>query len=132
MYDILQTVGVQFTIDVEQRLVIATFAGELTDAEALGLASMARSNPDFDPSFSLILDFSGVTAGTLSTSAIQEFSQRESILSPTSMHVVVAPQDHMFGAARMAQVLSRQTRPKVTVVRTLDEARKVLGLEKTA
>jgi hypothetical protein len=65
---------------------------------------MARSNPDFDPSFSLILDFSGVTAGTLSTSAIQEFSQRESILSPTSMHVVIAPQDHMFGAARLAQV----------------------------
>jgi len=124
-------VSVQLTIDAKQRLVISTFYGEINDAEVLSVASQACSHPDFDPSFSEIADFSGVTAGTLSTSAIQDLSQRESILSPASMHVAVAPQGHIFGVFRMAQVLAERTRPNTAVVRTIDEARKFLGLETT-
>jgi len=122
---------VQLTIDAKQKLVISTFYGEINDAEVLSIASRVRSHPDFDPSFSEIADFSGVTGGTLSTSAIQELSRRESILSHTSMHVAVAPQGHIFGVFRMAQVLAEQTRPNTAVVRTLGEARKFLGLEQT-
>ena len=121
----------QVAIDVKQKLIVATFCNEINDADCLGLVSLVRCHADFDPSFSLILDFSGVTAGTLSTSAIREVSQRESVLNPTSMHVVIAPQDHIFGVARMAQVLTERTRPRVMVVRTMDEARKFLRLEKT-
>jgi len=124
-------VGVQLTVDVKQRLVVSTFYGEINDAEVLSVASLIRSHPDFDPNFSEIADFSGVTAGTLSTSAVQELSLRESILSPASMHVAIAPQGHIFGVFRMAQVLAEQTRPNTAVVRTIDEARKFLGLEKT-
>ena len=123
--------GVQLTVDVKQRLVVSTFYGEINDAEVLSVASLIRSHPDFDPNFSEIADFSGVTAGTLSTSAVQELSLRESILSPASMHVAIAPQGHIFGVFRMAQVLAEQTRPNTAVVRTIDEARKFLGLEKT-
>jgi len=123
---------VQLTVDARQKLVISTFYGEINDAEVLSIASRARSHPDFDPSFSEIADFSGVTSGSLSTSAIQELSRRESILSPASMHVAVAPQGHIFGVFRMAQVLAEQTRPNTAVVRTIHEARKFLGLEETA
>ena len=123
--------SVQLTIDVNQRLVIARVCGEINDADILGLAPLARSHPDFDPSFSIIWDFGGVTSGIISTSAMQELSRRESILSPTSMHVVIAPQDHIFGLFRMAQVLAEQTKPNVEVVRTIGEAWKYIGLEKT-
>jgi len=124
-------VSVELTIDAKQKLVISTFCGEISDAEVLSIASRVRSHPDFDPSFSEIADFSGVTGGTLSTSAIQELSQRESILGPASMHVAVAPQGHIFGVFRMAQVLAEQTRPNTAVVRSIDEARQLLGLEQT-
>jgi hypothetical protein len=124
-------VAVQLTIDVKRRLIVSTFSGEINDAEVLSVASLMRSHPDFDPSFSEIADFSGVTAGTLSSSAVRELSQRESILSPTSMHVALAPQGHIFGVFRMAQVLAEQTRPNTAVVRTIEEARKFLGFEKT-
>lgn len=123
--------AVQLTIDVKRRLIVSTFSGEINDAEVLSVASLMRSHPDFDPSFSEIADFSGVTAGTLSSSAVRELSQRESILSPTSMHVALAPQGHIFGVFRMAQVLAEQTRPNTAVVRTIEEARKFLGFEKT-
>jgi hypothetical protein len=122
-------VGVQVTIDVRQRLVVSTFSGEINDAELFQVPSLIRSHPDFDPSFSEIVDFSGVTAGTLSIRTIQEIAQEKSIYSPTSMHLVIAPQDHVFGLSRMAQVLAEQTKPNTMVVRTMDEARKFLGLE---
>jgi hypothetical protein len=122
-------VGAQLTIDVNQRLVVHIFSGELSDADILELPSIVRSHPDFDPSFSEILDFSGITAGTVSTNGLVSLARRESSFSPTSIHVVIAPQDHIFGLARMAEVLAGRTRPQVVVVRTMDEARRILGLD---
>jgi hypothetical protein len=46
--------------------------------------------------------------------------------------VVVAPQDHIFGLARMAEALAEKTKPNAVVVRTMDEARKILRLKKIA
>jgi hypothetical protein len=123
-------VAVQLEIDVSQKLIIATFSGEVTDADVLGLASKVHSHPDFDPSLSILWDFSGVTAGTVSTAAMRELSWRKSILSPASMHVIIAPQDHIFGLFRMGEVFAQKTKPNVVVVRTLEEARKFLGSEK--
>jgi hypothetical protein len=125
-------VGVQLTIDTKQRLIVAAFFGEISDADVLGLASAVASHPDFDPSLSILWDFSGVIAGTVSTSAMRELSWRKSILSPTSMHVIIAPQDHIFGLFRMGEVFAQKTKPNVVVVRTVDEARKFLGSEKAS
>ncbi len=89
---------------------------------------MIRSHPEFDPSFSEIVDLSKVSTGHVSTHAIRVLSRRESIFSPTSMHVAIAPQPVIFGLVRMFQALASQTRPNVVVVRTMDDARKALGL----
>jgi hypothetical protein len=124
-------VGAQLAIDVNQRLVVHTFSGVLTDADISDLPARVSSHPDFDPTFSEILDFSGVTAGTFSTPALDAVARSNSSFSPASIHVLIAPQDHLFGLARMAQVLAGKTRPNSVVVRTMEEARKVLGLEKT-
>jgi hypothetical protein len=121
-FDRLEDVGVRVTIDVSQRLVICTFSDELTDADILGLAPLVRSHPDLDPSFSAIMDFSGVTASSVSTSAIEKAARRPGNFNPTSMHVVIAPQDHIFGLARMSQVFAEKTRPNSAVVRTMEEA----------
>jgi hypothetical protein len=121
-------VAVKLTIDVSERLVVCTYYGEINDTESLGFAALIRSDPNFDPSFSEIVDFSQVTAGTVSTVAVRELSRRESIYAPTSRHVAIAPQAHIFGLVRMFQAFAEQTRPNVAVVRTMDEARKVLGL----
>lgn len=130
LFDRLQDVGVQVTIDVSQRLVISTFSGEISDAEILGVRSLIRSHPDFDPNFSEILDFSAVTAASISASAVQEASQRASNFNLTATHVVIAPQDLIFGLARMAEVFAQKSRPNGVVVRSMEEARKILRLEK--
>jgi hypothetical protein len=122
---------VRLAIDVNQRLVASTYFGEVNEAEILGHTSRIHSHPDFDPSFAELVDFSGVTGGSVSLSTIQAVARRESILNPTSMHVIIAPQDAIFGLARMSQVYAEETRPNFVVVRTIDEAQKLLRLEKT-
>jgi hypothetical protein len=121
----------KFTIDVNQRLVVSTFYGEVSDADLGEIASLIRSHPDFEPSFSEIIDVSGITAGTFSTSALANLSRQASIFNLTSLHAIIAPQTHLFGLARMAQVLAEKTKPNLVVVKTMDEARKFLKLDKT-
>ncbi len=123
--------AVRFTIDVNQRLVVLTYYGEASDADLSQIASLIRSHPDFDPSFSEIVDLSGITAGTFSTSALANLERQASIFNLTSLHAIIAPQTHMFGLARMVQVLGEETRPDLMVVKTMDEARKFLRLDKT-
>jgi hypothetical protein len=120
--------AVQLTIEVEQRVVVCTFTGEVTDADLLSVHSLINSHPDFNSDFSEILDFSSVSAANLSTPAIQLVSQRPSNFKLSSKHVVIAPQDFMFGLARMAQVFAESTHPNAVVVRSIAEARKFLGL----
>ena len=124
--------AVHVTIDVNQKVVVSTYYGEINDDDLFHVVSLIRSHPDFDPSFSDLMDLSGVTAGTFSTSALYQKSQQESIFDLESMHVMIAPQPHIFGLARMTQVFAAKKKPNTAVVQTIDEARKFLKLEKTS
>jgi len=119
--------GVHLEIDAKRKLVIVRFVEDCQPAEFLGISELIRSHRDFDPSFSEVVDFSGVTAGDLPSAALQEHMKRESIFSPTSLHIVIAPQPHIFGLARMAQVYAEKTRPNFTVVKNMKQAYEVLG-----
>ena len=123
--------GVQVTIEVSQRLVISTFSDQITDEDVVRAGSLIRSHPDFDPSFSEIVDCSAVTATSVSTSVIEDVSRRESYFNLNSAHVVIAPQDLSFGLARMAQVFAEKTKPNVLVVRSMEGAREFLRLHRT-
>ena len=123
--------GTQFTIDVKQRLVLSTFFGESTEEEIIDMASRIRSHPDFDPSFSEIVDCSAASGAGISTAAIERISRRKNIFDRTSLHVIVAPKDHVFGLVRMAQTMAEQMVPNVAVVRTMEEARKIIAAAKS-
>lgn len=120
--------GLQLTVEVDQRVIVCTFTGEIDDADILSIRALIAAHPDFDASLSEILDFSGVTSANLSTDVIELVSRRASALDLTSMHIFVAPQDFMFGLSRMTQVFAENTRPNSAVVRTMEEARKLLAM----
>ena len=120
----------QFAIDVKQRLVVTTFAGENSEEEIIGLASKIQSHPDFDPSFSEIIDCRAISTVGISTAGVGRIARRKNIFDLASLHVIVAPRDHIFGLARMGQALADQTVPNIVVVRTMEEAYKILKLEK--
>jgi hypothetical protein len=98
-------------------------------ADLLGIAAATKAHPQFNPSFSEIVDFSAVTGGNVSTFALRSLAQRPSIYDRASKHIVIAPQSHVFGLSRMFQVFAENTRPKMAIVHTLNEARNYLALQ---
>ncbi|MEP6810141.1 MAG: hypothetical protein ABI992_07845 [Chthoniobacterales bacterium] len=58
------------TIDVERKLVITDCAGMVTDAEFLEARRQLLADPDFDPSFDRLWDFSAVTEERVSAETL--------------------------------------------------------------
>ena len=119
-----------FTVAVDKRrkLVSITFSGVVDQAELLAPPAIFSAHPDFDPSFSEIVDFSQVTEADFPVALVQRMAQKPSIYGSTSRHAVVAPIAHIFGLGRMFQVLAEETRPNLAVVRTVEEAYEFLGI----
>jgi hypothetical protein len=76
-----------------------------------------------------ITDLSGVTKGDVSPSAIWSLARQTPAIPKGYMRVIVAPDDSRYGMVRIFQILSELTRPDIQVVRTLDEAYRLLQVE---
>lgn len=116
-------------IDRTARVIFSTFAGEITEADFRSAVEAMSTWPGFDPAFSHIIDFSNVTAANISSEFVRGLARRPSIFSREARQVIVAPQDYVFGMARMAQMLREQQRPHVEVVRSLNAACELLGIQ---
>lgn len=116
-------------IDPLMRLVFTTAIGEINENDFQAAVVRLPHESGFDPAFSHIIDFSGVTAAHISTEFVKNLARQPSLFSPTAVQVVVAPQSHIFGLARMAQILREQRFSRVEVVQSLNEAYEILGLK---
>jgi len=76
-----------------------------------------------------ILDLSRVTDFEVSSDAIRQVAAAPLALPGGYMRVLVIPQIFIYGLARMFQILGEKTRPELQVVRTMDEAYCLLGVE---
>jgi len=117
-----------FEIEKDHRLVITSASGVVTMAEALAHNQKLRKDPDFDPSFSQLIDLSNVTKIELNREDILTLAQ-DPILSDNSRRAILATGDLTFGLARMFEMF-RESKGKETirVFRNRDEARAwVLG-----
>jgi hypothetical protein len=70
-----------------------------------------------------------VTEAQLSGDAVRQVERRQPVISTGYTSVVVAPQDYVFGMMRMLEILSEKSRPELRVVRTMDEAYRLLQVE---
>jgi hypothetical protein len=70
-----------------------------------------------------------VTKFDVSSDAIRELARRPPILPSSFMRIIVVPQEYLYGMMRMFQILSDQARPELRVVRTMDEAYRLLLIE---
>jgi hypothetical protein len=113
---------VYFKINKEHRLVLSTASGVFTVADALAHQENLRKHPDFDPSFSQLMDFTQVTRIELKEEDVQRLAQA-SIFSPDSRRALVTTSDVAFGLARMFEMLRDTMGEKgIRVFRNLDDA----------
>ena len=93
-----------YKIDKERRLIMTTAAGAFTLADAVSHINKLSKDPDFDPSFSQIADFTHVTSIELSADDIRRLAQR-TIFSAHLRRSFIAPNETVFGIGRMFEIL---------------------------
>jgi hypothetical protein len=113
---------ITLSIDRDRRVVYSALHGSITEAEFLRHQSTISSHPGFDPAYSEIVDFRGVTDVQVSRQAIQRLASMASIFSLGSKHIVIAPTGLIDKLARMYQDLAKASRPNLLVVKTPEEA----------
>jgi len=115
-------------IDPRLKLVFSIYYGELEDSDLSEQRFQISNHPDFRPDFSYILDFTGVTKLKVSTAAVRDCATSPSLFVRDAVRVMVAPAEAVFGLSRMYQMLAEETRPNLQIVRTLEEAYRILGI----
>jgi hypothetical protein len=119
----------EYKIDKARRMIFSVAYGTLTDLEVHSHQEKLRDDPDFDSSFSQLVDCTDVTkADDLSTDAIYELARRH-LFGAESKRAFVAPKKLLFGLFRMFQILTDDYPDELVVFEDLPEARKYLKLE---
>jgi hypothetical protein len=114
-------------IDPQRRVVHSAFYGKITDAELLGHRTRIASDPDFNPQFADIVDFSDVTDAAITENSITVQAANPSLFSSSATHIVIAPAAVMFRLGAKFKKLAQSSRPNFHVVKTRTEAYKILS-----
>jgi hypothetical protein len=121
--------GLYFEFAAGPRVLRAVFEGVLDDA-ALRHAyrELKRYVRATEPAAG-IWDMSGVTAFEATSETVRNLGRSQPALpDPALARFIVAPNDHIFGMARMFQGIGEVTRPELYVVRSLQEVYERLGI----
>ena len=119
----------EYKIDKSQKMVFSKAYGDLTDQDVYEHQDRLRNDPEFDPSFSQLLECGNVTnAEGLTSEAIYELARRNPF-GAGSHRAFVAPKKLLFGLFRMFQILTNDYPDELIVFKDLAEARKFLKLE---
>jgi|SRR5689334_16277827 len=100
----------RYEIDKERRLVITTVWGPLTLADALAHQHSLGKDPDFDPSFSQVMDLTQITQYDVDANDIFKLAQT-SAFSSASRRAIIVKDDLGYGMGRMFEIL-REMRAK--------------------
>ena len=115
-------------IDVGRRIVFTRAFGIVTDSELFQYHTNLPSDPDFDPSFNLLSDFTEVTKWDVQSSTVHRIASIP-LFVDSSLRAIVAGSDVIFGHVRMFLTLRDIDPNNLRVFRDLNEARKWLGLD---
>ncbi|HVH88559.1 MAG TPA: hypothetical protein VM912_17710 [Terriglobales bacterium] len=118
---------VSVSVDRNRKLVITTYSGQVTDEDVARQISEIGRHAPYETDYRAITDFSDVTQFEISSRQIRLVADSKSPLDQ-ARRVMVAPSDVAYGTSRMFQVLAASTRPNISVVRSMEEAYKVLGI----
>lgn len=120
--------GSLFEIDVQAQTLRATISGQITDSELRECYELAREYAARAGVRSAILDLSAVTSAPISADVLLRISESAPTLPDPAIRVIVAPSNHMFGLARMFQILGEKTRHSLHVVHKMEEAYALVGI----
>ena len=122
--------GSRYEFDKDHQVLLVSLDGRLSE-ESLG--SLTRASEKYWAATkprAEIIDCSGVTEFAISSERIRQLAKRQQLMPEAANlpRVIVVPETHAYGLARMYQIVAEQKRPLVTVVRSMDAALAALGI----
>lgn len=119
--------GSNYRIDCERRVVAVSFGQKLAVPDIEAYAGALVADPAFDPSFSELVDLTGVEEVTLDARQALELADRIDPFSPESKRAFVSPRPALFHAVRMHQIL-RSPAENIAIFTSVEAAERWLGL----
>jgi hypothetical protein len=111
-----------YKIDKPHKLVMTTASGVFDLAAAYAHQDQLLKDPDFDPVYSQLLDFTQVTKVEFSADDVRQIARR-SVFWPCSSRAILVNDDLLFGLATLFEMLRANAGEKgVRVFRSLNDA----------
>jgi hypothetical protein len=118
-----------YKIDQSKKMVFSLAYGNLIDQDIFKHQAKLRTDPDFDPSFSQLVDCTNVTQiDGLSLKALYVLADRDPF-GLGSQRAFVAPHNPDYDVLRLYELLTTVHKDVVVVFRDMEEACKFLCLE---
>lgn len=118
-----------YTIDKQHRLVLSTVWGVVTTQEIREHDHRLRNDPDFDPTFYQLADYTAITELAVTADEVRQFAQVK-LFSPDARRGFVAPEPAVYGVGRMFQTYREMSRvgEHVQIFRDRSAALQWLGM----
>jgi hypothetical protein len=134
VYEILPAhIAMPLTYEIlpAEKLIVTTATGTLTDEHVLDHKRRLSADPLFSNELVELADVRGVTDLQVTPEGIRSFVDFDRTVEHEESHrrAVVASEAFTFGMARMYQLSSGSNDASLGVFRTIEEARRWLGLE---
>jgi hypothetical protein len=120
---------IRFEVDAARRTRVARFSGVVDDHELLGSYAGLVEEPGYDPTLNDLVDMTAVDRLDVSTAAVRQLVSMFTPLDHAGVVTrlaIVAPRDHVFGMARMYEILRSDAPEMIAVFRDMDEAQRWL------
>jgi hypothetical protein len=121
----------QHQIDMARRIVVSHAWGVFSTADLLAHYQGVAADPDFDPTFSQLVDLREVTTFSVDSDTLRS-KARNPIFHPGVRRAFVGASDLAFGIARMFASYAASASQTIVAFRTIDEAERWLGVDATA
>lgn len=125
-------VSYSFDFDSGSQILLARFKWRIKEDELLEFSHTAEEYILRYKPRATIVDCGGITSVEVSVEAIRNVAKLEPAMPRHLPTVVVAPQTHLFGMARIFQFAWQDKSPNLHVVRTSRQALALLGVQELA
>jgi hypothetical protein len=123
------SVAIRLEFDAVNNILRGTLHGPINRDVMLGLSAAIGEYTRSHPPFSCIVDLSGVTESKVSSDDVRQRAEAPPLFPTGYKQVLVISSDSVFGMGRMYKTLAERSRPGLHVVRTMDEAYRLLDVK---
>jgi hypothetical protein len=123
--------GFRFEFDPANRILLLRVEGQLSDELLAECYTQIRKRSVETDAHMAIFDFSSVSGFPVSSNLVRQLAKLEPAMPDATnrTRVIAVENPTGFGLARMFQIVGEETRPKLQVVRTLNDAIVTLGAQ---